>query len=128
MRRSSTREGQTVPVFRIEEVPWAEPPGHVGGYSKYLISPESQGSRFFDFRISRYPMAGRVEPHVHEIAEHAYYFLEGTGLVEYGEERHIVAPGTVMFVPPGVRHAVENTGQQDLVFIVATSPPDDIAR
>ena len=29
------------------------------------------------------------------------------------------------FVPPGVRHAIYNTGLSDLTFIVVTAPPED---
>lgn len=115
-------------VFRIERVPWSEPSGHVGGLSKYLVSPDTHDSRFFDFRISRYPIGGFVEPHIHQTAEHVYYFLSGTGLIRYGDSERIVEPATVMFVPPGVVHAISNTGESDLVFIVATSPPSDIRR
>jgi len=33
----------------------------------------------------------------------------------------------VIFLPPGVEHAIYNTGLTDLRFIVVTSPPDDEA-
>ncbi|MEE8435335.1 MAG: cupin domain-containing protein [bacterium] len=31
----------------------------------------------------------------------------------------------VIFIPPGVRHAIHNTGKGDLLFLVITTPPDD---
>jgi oxalate decarboxylase/phosphoglucose isomerase-like protein (cupin superfamily) len=31
----------------------------------------------------------------------------------------------VIFIPPGIEHAIYNTGLKDLVFLVITSPPDD---
>jgi oxalate decarboxylase/phosphoglucose isomerase-like protein (cupin superfamily) len=31
----------------------------------------------------------------------------------------------VIFLPPGIEHAISNTGLVDLVFLVATSPPSD---
>ena len=30
-----------------------------------------------------------------------------------------------IFIPPGVEHAIYNTGLADLVFIVVTAPPSD---
>ena len=30
-----------------------------------------------------------------------------------------------IFIPPGVEHAIYNTGLADLVFIVVTTPPTD---
>jgi mannose-6-phosphate isomerase-like protein (cupin superfamily) len=31
----------------------------------------------------------------------------------------------VIFIPPGVEHAIYNSGRADLVFIVVTSPVSD---
>lgn len=115
-------------IFRAEIVPWVEPPGHFGGYSKYLVGPDGHGSQHFDFRISSYQPKGYVEPHVHQVAEHVYYILRGTGLAVVGGEQRLVEPNVTIFVPPGVEHAIYNTGFEDLVFIVATSPPGDILR
>jgi len=115
-------------VVDSRELPWNEPPGHFGGFSKFLVNEEFQGSKYFDFRISRYPIKGLVAEHVHEIAEQIFYFISGTAIATYGDERFIVTKGFTMFVPPGVKHSVENTGDEDLVFIVTTSPPNDIAR
>lgn len=115
-------------VFRAESVPWSEPPGHFGALSKYLVGPDSHGSRYFDFRVSSYQPNGRVDPHVHATAEHVYYVLRGAGLMELDDESHIVEANTTIFVPNGVRHGIVNTGFEDLVFIVVTSPPSDISR
>jgi mannose-6-phosphate isomerase-like protein (cupin superfamily) len=115
-------------LYRAEMVPWLQPDGHYSAFSKMLVNPELQGSRYFDFRISSYPPSGYVESHVHDVAEQIYYFLEGTGYAELGDERQIIEPNTVMYVAPGVPHAVSNTGFGNLVFIVVTSPPDDIER
>lgn len=117
-----------MPFLHTDDVEFHLPPGHIGGYSKYLVEPERMGSRHFDFRLSSYEPGGLVEPHTHEVAEHVYYFISGTGVAECGDEKREVGPGTVMFVPPGVVHAVTGTGQTDLVFVVATSPPSDIQR
>lgn len=126
--RDSRDTGHSAPVFRTEFVPWIQPPGHFGGLSKLLVSPDSHETAYFDFRISRYPIASRVDPHHHDVAEQVYYFLSGTGLAGWGEETYVIEPGMAMFVPPGVVHSITNTGESDLVFFVATSPPSDISR
>jgi mannose-6-phosphate isomerase-like protein (cupin superfamily) len=104
------------------------PEGHSNSFSKMLVSPERQGSQRFDFRISSYPVSGYAEVHVHDEAEQIYYFLEGSGTVELDGIEHIVGPHTCMYVAPGVRHGVANSGFSNLVFIVATSPPEGISR
>lgn len=107
---------------------WHEPPGHERGYSKYLVSAEDGLSSRLDFRLSRYPIGGRVDPHTHEVAEQLYFFIEGTGTVRCDDEAYTVGPEHTVFVPPGAVHSLENTGSTDLVFVVVTSPPEDIAR
>jgi mannose-6-phosphate isomerase-like protein (cupin superfamily) len=115
-------------VVDSRELPWNQPPGHFSGFSKYLVNPEFEKSKYFDFRISRYPIKGLVEEHVHDVAEQIFYFISGEALVTFGKEKKVVTKGFTMFVPPGISHAVENTGDEDLVFVVVTSPPDDIPR
>jgi mannose-6-phosphate isomerase-like protein (cupin superfamily) len=51
--------------------------------------------------------------------------LEGEALLELGGERRVMRNLDIVFVPPGVRHAIYNTGLADLTFIVVTSPPED---
>jgi len=114
-------------IFQAEEVNWAEPPAHYSAFSKLLIN-ESHGSKYFDFRVSSYQPKGYCDSHTHETAENIYYVLKGKGIVELDGKRHLVSPGTVIFIPPGVEHAMINTGFEDLIFIVAASPPQDMPR
>jgi len=114
-------------IFQAEELDWIEAPAHHSAFSKLLVN-ESHGSKYFDFRISSYQPKGYCEPHTHDIAENIYYILQGTGIVELEGVRHLVGPGKVVFVPPGVEHAIANTGFEDLIFIVAASPPQDMPR
>jgi mannose-6-phosphate isomerase-like protein (cupin superfamily) len=108
------------------EVLWEEPPGHFGGaYSKMLARPENVGSRLVDYRISVYQPKAYVAPHRHKVQEQIYYILEGEGLMEIDGARTPVGPLTTIFLPPGVEHAIYNTGVTDLRFIVVTCPPED---
>lgn len=108
------------------EVLWEEPPGHFGGaYSKMLARPESVGSRLVDFRVSVYQPRAYVAPHRHKVQEQIYYILEGEALMEIDGVRTPVGPQTTIFLPPGVEHAIYNTGMTDLRFMVVTCPPED---
>lgn len=121
---SDTQTGGS--IRNVVEAMWEDLPGHFGGaYSKMLVRPEVCGSRRIDYRISTYQPKGHVEPHTHRVQEQIYHILEGEGLMELGAERRVVRRHDVIFVPPGVRHAIYNTGLSDLTFIVVTSPPDD---
>ncbi len=105
---------------------WDELPGHFGGaYSKLLVRPESCGSKSIDYRISVYQPRAYVELHQHRIQEQVYHVLDGEAVMEIGGERTVVRRDDIIFIPPGVKHAIYNTGMTDLRFIVVTSPPDE---
>ncbi len=113
-------------IRNTAEVLWEEPPGHFGGaYSKMLVRPETSDARLIDYRISSYQPKAHVAPHRHQAQEQVYHVLEGRGLMELDGERRVVGPHDVIFIPPGVEHAIYNTGLQDLVFLVVTTPPLD---
>jgi mannose-6-phosphate isomerase-like protein (cupin superfamily) len=107
-------------------VMWDEPPAHHGGaFSKMLVRPEPCGSKNLDYRISVYQPRAYAAPHRHRIQEQIYHILDGEGLVEIEGERTVVRRDDVIFIPPGVEHAIYNTGMTDLRFIVVTSPADE---
>lgn len=118
--------GRKAVLRHMAEVLWENPPAHSpGALSKMLVRPETAGSRLVDFRVSSYQPMAYVEPHAHKVQEQIYHVLEGEGLMELDGQREVVRPGNVIFIPPGVRHAIYNTGQGDLIFFVITTPPDD---
>lgn len=119
-------EGAKGSIRNVVEVMWEDLPGHFGGaYSKLLVRPENAGSRHIDYRISTYQPKAYVEPHAHRVQEQIYHVLEGEALMELDGERRVVRKHDVIYVPPGVKHAIYNTGLADLTFIVVTAPPED---
>ena len=113
-------------IRNIAEVPWKEYPGHFGGaLSKPLVAPETSDSRLIDHRISCYQPMAYVAPHTHAVQEQVYHLLEGEGLMEIDGERRVVRKHDVVFIPPGIEHALHNTGLSDLVFLVITTPVTD---
>lgn len=113
-------------IRNVAEVPWQEFPGHFGGaLSKPLVHPDTTGARQIDHRISMYQPKAYVEPHTHKVQEQVYHVLDGEGLMEIGNARHVVRRHDVIFIPPGVRHAIYNSGLSDLVFLVITAPVSD---
>ncbi|MFI5401160.1 MAG: cupin domain-containing protein [SAR324 cluster bacterium] len=113
-------------IRNIAEVLWENPPGHTpGAISKMLVRPETAGSQHVDFRISTYQPMSCVEPHAHKIQEQIYQVIDGEGLMEIAGARRVVRKGDFIFIPPGIEHAIHNTGLGDLTFFVVTAPPDD---
>lgn len=70
------------------------------------------------------PMA-YVAPHTHKVQEQVCHVLEGEGSMEITGKQRVVRRHDVIFIPPGVEHAIYNSGLTDLVFIVVTSPASD---
>jgi mannose-6-phosphate isomerase-like protein (cupin superfamily) len=113
-------------IRNIAEVPWREFPNHFGGaLSKPLVMPETAGACHLDYRISMYQPMARVARHKHQVQEQIYHVLEGEGLMEIAGNNHVVRKHDFIFLPPGVEHAISNSGLVDLVFLVITSPVTD---
>ena len=117
------RNGAT--IRNIAEVLWETPPAHYDAHSKMLVNPATVRQTALDHRISSYQPRGYVKPHRHAIQEQIYHVLEGEGLMEIADETHVVRKHDVIFLPPGVEHAISNSGLVDLVFLVVTSPVTD---
>jgi len=54
--------------------------------------------------------------HSHEEADEVYFFAEGTGQMEIGEEIRDCKSGDIFLVPRGKFHRVHNPGKSDLAF------------
>ncbi|MBL28742.1 MAG: cupin [Rhodospirillaceae bacterium] len=118
--------GRKAVIHEGAAVMWEDLPGHfLGAYSKLLVRPENESARIIDFRVSCYQPKGYVAPHTHKIQEQVYHILSGEGLMETDGARQVVRENTTIFIPPGVEHALYNTGNTDLTFIVVTAPPED---
>jgi mannose-6-phosphate isomerase-like protein (cupin superfamily) len=113
-------------IRNIAEVPWKEYPGHFGGaLSKPLVDPEASESRLIDHRISCYQPMAHAAPHTHESQEQVYHVLDGEGMMEIDGKRRVVRRHDFVFIPPGVEHALYNSGLVDLVFLVVITPVSD---
>ncbi|MBX6373962.1 MAG: cupin domain-containing protein [Acetobacteraceae bacterium] len=108
-------------IQNIAEVPWEEFPGHHGGAVSKPPRTRAPRQPADDHRKSCYRSMAYVEPHTHKVQEQAHHVLDGEGLIEIGERSQVVRRHDLIFVLPGVRHAIRNTGLTDLVFLVVTS-------
>jgi mannose-6-phosphate isomerase-like protein (cupin superfamily) len=63
----------------------------------------------------------------HKTIEEIWFFTEGRGEVwrRLGEREEVVpvAPGACLSIPTGAHFQFRNTGQDPLVFVIATMPP-----
>ncbi|MGI6239456.1 MAG: cupin domain-containing protein [Christensenellales bacterium] len=57
--------------------------------------------------------------HVHEGETELFYFISGKGRVQDDADWVAVSAGDCMSTPSGHGHAVENTGEEDLILLAA---------
>jgi len=51
-----------------------------------------------------------------------YYIMEGEGIMYINEESSRVHPKTAIYIPPGSKQYIHNTGKTDLVFLCIVDP------
>src|SRR3972149_2307573 len=92
-------------IVRPEEVPSYSPPLHVGTVNRRLVGKDVNGSTRVELVLGTVEPGGVAERHTHEV-EQAMYVVEGRALVEVGDDKREVGPGTACFFPPGMPHRV----------------------
>ena len=120
-------DGREPFVRNMAEIDWQEFPGHFGSaLSKALVRPENCGARRVDYRISCYQPMAYVQEHAHKVQEQIYHVLDGEGLLTLDGKRVLMRKHDYVFIPPGVKHSFTNNGVTPLVFLVVTTPVDDL--
>ncbi|OGD30435.1 MAG: mannose-6-phosphate isomerase, partial [Candidatus Aminicenantes bacterium RBG_13_63_10] len=76
---------------------------------------------------ARVPARRSTRPHRLASSE-VYYILAGEGEMHIEPEKKTIGPGHVVYIPPGSRQWIENTGQDELRFLCIVDPawrPED---
>jgi len=61
--------------------------------------------------------------HAHAGQDKLYIVLEGSGMVQIGEQTELLSAGDVALAPAGVVHSIKNTGTVRLVVMAVLAPP-----
>lgn len=64
-----------------------------------------------------------LKPSSHE-TEETYVILEGSGRMTFATSQRDVKKGDFVYLQPWCIHGIENTGNEPLVILIATSPPN----
>ena len=86
--------------------------------------PEAIHAEHFLLRVTDL-LPGHVHPgvrEVHDKAEHAFYILQGKGKITIDDVDYELRPDTAVYVPAGSTHILENTGEENLRWIVIYAP------
>ncbi len=68
------------------------------------------------------PPGSEVTAHYHREIEEIYYVVSGSGLMTVGDETRKVNAGDAVYVPPGHRHTLKNTGSEPIKLILVCGP------
>lgn len=84
----------------------------------HLLKPQEMLGKGRLFADNVIPPGGSIGLHPHEGDVEAYYFLEGKGLYQNGDETEFeVEPGDLTFVDDHQSHGIKNIGDVPLRFI-----------
>ena len=87
------------------------------------FEPGDGTSELVSLGVSVYPPGSRPAGHVHPAEEETIYCARGLGRIVTSEGTADVEPGVVVHVPPGVFHATESDGPDEMELLCLFSPP-----
>ena len=95
-----------------------------GRAHKMIVGPNNFGpAEKMCFGVADFPPMKHAPGHVHESQEEILYILTGKGEFYFDGVPEEVEPGTCVYVPQGVTHSINNTGEEVLKVIYVFSPP-----
>jgi quercetin dioxygenase-like cupin family protein len=86
------------------------------GVSCRVVIGKADDDVNFCMRVIELQPGSQVPAHTHPW-EHQQFYHSGVGYVVKDGEKIPVGPGNVVYVAPGEKHYVKNTGDEPLVFV-----------
>jgi quercetin dioxygenase-like cupin family protein len=111
-------------VFRADSVASVPMESGSGMFRQMLLGPDETPN----FMMRRFTMepGGSAPNHTNSV-EHEQYVLAGMAKVGIGDEVYNVSAGDVLYIPPGVPHWYEVTGEKPYVFLcLGPNAPDEV--
>ena len=109
---------RVVKTFEVPTYVASQPPRKV----KILIDKETTGSNNICVGFFILESGCQSVPDVHLDMEEVYYITQGKGRLLLEGETYELAPGTAVYVPPGMKHQLFNEGEEELWILWAFTP------
>jgi mannose-6-phosphate isomerase-like protein (cupin superfamily) len=87
-----------------------------------LMHPAVQGNRLQSLAEAIVKPGEITRLHFHKKSEELYFILQGTGEMQLEDKVFRVNMGDTICIPPGTKHCIENTGENDLKILCCCSP------
>jgi quercetin dioxygenase-like cupin family protein len=106
-----------IPAYRV-----TKPEGHNRSIA-LLVDKPGDGAQNVSMGLCIIDPKSKIAYHTHENEADAIYIVKGNGIAKFVDFEQKVSAGSVMFCPPKVSHQIINTGNKELWFVFAYSPP-----
>ena len=83
----------------------------------HLLTPKEMVGKCAMFAKVRIPVGASLGVHQHVDNNETYYILQGKGLYTDNDKTYEVKAGDTTYCADGDKHGLENTGDEDLIFI-----------
>jgi quercetin dioxygenase-like cupin family protein len=99
----------------------------VSSFAKF--TPEKMGKstiaqgRFLFAGLNSFEPGQEHAPHAHDGQDKLYFILEGSGMVQIGDQTQRLSAGDAAFAPSGIMHSIRNPGPERLVVMAVLGPP-----
>jgi len=87
-----------------------------------LDSAEERQENGFGFAYGHSGPLRKAKFHFHNISDEVYYVLSGEGKVRLDNLTSPIKKGSVIYVPIGVKHGLENTSEEELRVLCFSTP------
>lgn len=92
--------------------------------SKLLLAPKFGGVKNVSMGMNITEVGSMIPDHMHEGSEEVLFLISGRArIVIEGEGEWEIGPETAFYSPIGVKHRVENIGDEPLRIVWVYSPP-----
>ncbi len=93
-----------------------------GSVLRELLNPEKEDLQIrYSLAYAKVVKSKKTKPHRLKACE-VYYITTGSGLMHIDEKCFEVGPESAIYIPPGARQYIENTGDSDLNFLCIVDP------
>jgi mannose-6-phosphate isomerase-like protein (cupin superfamily) len=99
-----------------------------GSILRELLHPDKEDLTIrYSLAHAKVPPGQATKSHKLATTE-VYYIIAGSGQMSIDDEMQAVGPGCAVYIPPGAVQFIENTGDEDLLFLCIVDPawrPED---
>ena len=95
-------------------------------YFVLLADPATDGVDWVTV-VEIFEPRGATPPNTHRAASEQFFVLAGEGRALFDGRVAALSPGTILIVPPGLEHVVENTGSEKLYCLTTMIPDENFA-